>query len=109
MPFIFLLFNLGDCLGRLTAGLSRSAPATWGLALYCTARCALVPAILSCNLVTPHQWLLPLVFRWAAQQALPLRASAGPTLALACAGRTPSRSCLSSCWGSATGTWAPCC
>ena len=63
MPSIFLLFNLGDCLGRLAAGTSRSAPASWALALYCLGRCMLVPAILCCSLVTPHRWLLPVVFK----------------------------------------------
>ena len=62
MPGLFVLFNMGDCLGRLAAGLSRVAPASWLMTMYCCARLVLVPAILCCHLVTPHQWMVPLVF-----------------------------------------------
>ena len=68
MPVIFVLFNFGDCLGRLAAGLSRAAPASSLLTLYCLLRGTLVPAVLLCHLATPHPWRLPLVFRSAAPE-----------------------------------------
>jgi len=67
VPFIFVLFNLGDLLGRYGAGLgpwAANAPRASLLLAYAGARALLAAALLLCNVVTPHAWRLPLLLRY---------------------------------------------
>ena len=63
VPAIFLLFNVGDLLGRLLANAWPSKPPSGVAVLVASlARLALFPPLLLCNVVTPHKWALPHVF-----------------------------------------------
>ena len=65
-PLLFLLFNLGDLVGRLLSGIgpyvNKSPPATM-LVGYSLSRIVLAAALVFCHVVTPHTWRAPEVFR----------------------------------------------
>ena len=66
VPFMFLMFNGGDLLGRGLASLGPWAvnpPPTAVLLTYALSRVSLLAGLMFCNVVTPHQWRLPLVIR----------------------------------------------
>ncbi|KAK9906501.1 hypothetical protein WJX75_002983 [Coccomyxa subellipsoidea] len=66
VPFIFLVFNAGDFLGRLAAGLepwrSRAPPMAF-LITYSAARALLVGGLVLCNVVTAAPWQLPVLLK----------------------------------------------
>lgn len=69
VPFMFVMFNAGDLVGRALAGCgpwSRQPPSTAALSAYAIARLLLLVAMLFCNVVLPHRWALPVLFRWSA-------------------------------------------
>jgi len=63
---LFLLFNLGDLVGRLLSGIgayvNKSPPASM-LMGYALSRIVLAAALVFCHVVTPHTWRAPEVFR----------------------------------------------
>lgn len=62
VPFSFVLFNLGDVLGRVAAGLgpwARTSPPLHFLGLYAAARLVLPVALVFCNVITPAGWVVP--------------------------------------------------
>ena len=65
-PLLFLLFNVGDLLGRLLSGVGayvhKSPPASL-LMGYALSRIALAAALVFCHVVTPHAWRAPELFR----------------------------------------------
>ena len=64
-PLLFLLFNLGDLLGRLLSGIGpyvRTSPRPSVLVGYALSRVALAAALIFCHVVTPHAWRAPEVF-----------------------------------------------
>lgn len=66
VPLIFVLFNVGDITGRLCASIGpwgHSPPRGRTLVVYATSRIVFVAALAVCRVVTPHPWLLPVVFR----------------------------------------------
>ena len=66
MPALFLLFNLGDLLGRLLSGVgayAHKSPSAGVLMGYALCRSMLAAAFLFCHVVTPHAWRLPELFR----------------------------------------------
>ena len=66
MPFMFLVFNGGDFIGRLLAGLEpwRSRPPPMGtLIAYSALRGLVVIGLVFCNVVTPSPWQLPVLLR----------------------------------------------
>ena len=68
MPMLFLLFNLGDLLGRLLSGVgayAHKSPPAGVLMAYALCRSMLAAALLFCHVVTPHAWRLPELFRSA--------------------------------------------
>lgn len=67
VPFVFVLFNLGDLLGRAVAGRGPWAvapPPAPALLLYAVARAGIAAALLLCNVVTPHAWRLPVLLKY---------------------------------------------
>ncbi len=67
-PLLFLVFNGGDLLGRLLAGLGpwRRQPLSVGALLtYALSRIVLVAGLLLCHVVTPRPWALPDALRRA--------------------------------------------
>lgn len=67
-PMLFLLFNLGDLLGRLLSGVgayAHKSPPAGILIGYSLCRAVLAAALLFCHVVTPHAWRLPELFRSA--------------------------------------------
>ena len=68
MPLMFLCFNVGDLLGRGLAGVgpwAKHSPPTPVLLVYAVARGGLLAALMLCNVITPHSWALPVLFRCA--------------------------------------------
>ncbi|CAL8462533.1 g2066 [Coccomyxa elongata] len=66
VPFIFLVFNAGDFLGRLAAGLEpwrSKAPPMAFLIAYSAARALLVGGLVLCNVVTAAPWQLPVLLK----------------------------------------------
>ena len=66
VPFMFLMFNGGDLLGRGLASLGPWAvkpPPTAVLLTYALSRVALLVGLMFCNVITPHQWRLPRLIR----------------------------------------------
>lgn len=64
MPFVFVLFNAGDLLGRAVAGRGPWAaqpPPPPALLTYAALRTPPAVALLLCNVVTPHAWRLPVL------------------------------------------------
>lgn len=82
-PLLFLLFNGGDLVGRLLAGIGdqqHRAPAAGTLVTYAVSRVVLVIGLLLCHVVTPHPWRLPELFRSASFQDranFPMRCNLG--------------------------------
>ena len=86
VPFLFLVYNGGDLLGRMAAGCGRwavQAPRMSVLGTYTAARALVAAATLVCHVVTPGPWRLPVVFGCASgsehlrnDQPVPLRACA---------------------------------
>ena len=67
-PLLFLVFNGGDLLGRVLAGIGpwRTQPLSVGALLaYALSRIVLVVGLLLCHVVTPHPWALPYALRRA--------------------------------------------
>ena len=63
-PSLFLLFNVFDLAGRAVASVApRRAPSGRAVLVWALARCALVPPLLACNVVTSRPWLFPGWFR----------------------------------------------
>ena len=63
-PSLFLLFNVFDLAGRAVASVApRRAPSGRAVLFSALARCALVPPLLACNVVTSRPWLFPGWFR----------------------------------------------
>lgn len=65
VPFMYVLFNLGDFLGRAASGLGpwrRQAPSGAQLTVYCLLRCGCAAALLLCHVVTPSTWQLRPLF-----------------------------------------------
>lgn len=63
-PLTFLLFNIGDFVGRLLAGVwPQRAPEAGPMLVGVVARTVLMPLLLLCNVIRPHSWALPRVFR----------------------------------------------
>ncbi|KAG2422806.1 hypothetical protein HXX76_015753 [Chlamydomonas incerta] len=61
VPLLFVLFSLGDFLGRFLSGYgpwSSGAPKPLSILVYAVLRCSVAAAILFCHLVTPTPWLL---------------------------------------------------
>ena len=66
VPFMFLVCNGSDLIGRLVAGAgawSSKPPSSLTLLTYTLLRIPLSIPLLFCNMVTPKPWRLPLVFR----------------------------------------------
>ena len=66
VPFMFLMFNAGDLLGRGLASLgpwARHSPGEGVLIAYALGRVALLVGLMFCNVITPHQWRLPRLIR----------------------------------------------
>lgn len=66
VPFMFLVCNGSDLIGRLVAGAgawSSKPPSSLTLMTYTLLRIPLSIPLLFCNIVTPKPWKLPLVFR----------------------------------------------
>jgi len=66
VPFMFLVCNASDLLGRLLAGIGPwtcQPPSNTLLWVYSLLRIPLAVPILFCKVVTPRSWILPLVFR----------------------------------------------
>jgi equilibrative nucleoside transporter 1/2/3 len=66
VPFIFLVFNVGDFCGRLLAGLPpwRTRPPRMAfLIAYSAARALLVVGLVFCNVVTASLWQLPVLLK----------------------------------------------
>ncbi|CAK0783744.1 hypothetical protein CVIRNUC_006943 [Coccomyxa viridis] len=64
-PLLFLLFNLGDLLGRLLSGIGpyvHKSPRPSMLMGYALSRIVLAAALIFCHVVTPHAWRAPEVF-----------------------------------------------
>lgn len=62
VPLLFVLFAVGDFLGRELAGYgpwSHGAPAPLSILAYSLSRAAIAGALLFCHLVTPTAWTLP--------------------------------------------------
>ena len=62
VPFMFLMFNGGDLLGRGLASVGPWAerpPAPGILLTYALGRVALLVGLMFCNVITPHPWRLP--------------------------------------------------
>ena len=65
VPFLFVLFSIGDFLGRLLSGYgpwSHGAPQPLQILAYSIARTVIAGALLFCHIVTPTAWLLPQYF-----------------------------------------------
>jgi hypothetical protein len=65
---MFLVFNGGDFIGRLLAGVEpwRSTPPRMATLIgYSLARILVVVGLVFCNVVTPSPWSLPVLLRWA--------------------------------------------
>ncbi|CAL5222718.1 g5121 [Coccomyxa viridis] len=65
-PLLFLLFNMGDLLGRLLSGIGayvHKSPPTSLLMGYALSRIVLAAALVFCHVVTPHAWRAPELFR----------------------------------------------
>lgn len=62
-PLTFLMYNLGDFLGRSLAGYRRKPVGTGFLAIYAVFRASLIPALAFCNVITPHPWVFAAYFR----------------------------------------------
>lgn len=61
VPLLFVLFSVGDFLGRFLAGYgpwARGAPAPLSILAYSVLRVAVAGAVLFCHLVTPTRWTL---------------------------------------------------
>ncbi|KAG2490316.1 hypothetical protein HYH03_011267 [Edaphochlamys debaryana] len=61
VPLLFVLFSLGDFLGRFLSGYgpwAHGAPKPLSILAYSVLRCAVAAAVLFCHLVTPTRWLL---------------------------------------------------
>jgi hypothetical protein len=65
-PLTFLMYNLGDFLGRSLAGYQKKPLRTAPLVMYAVARAALIPALAFCNVITPHPWIFFAYFKWVA-------------------------------------------
>lgn len=66
VPLVFVSFNAGDIMGRLSASIGpwgRSPPAGYTLITYAAARLLLAAAVAVCRVTHPHSWVLPLIFR----------------------------------------------
>ena len=66
VPFMFLMFNAGDLIGRGLAGLgpwAQETPGTSVLVTYALCRVVLLVGLMFCNVITPHQWRLPQLIR----------------------------------------------
>ena len=66
VPFMFLVFNGGDIIGRLLAGVEpwRSRPPPMrSLITYSALRGLVVIGLVLCNVVTPAPWQLPVLLR----------------------------------------------
>ncbi|EIE23913.1 hypothetical protein COCSUDRAFT_62444 [Coccomyxa subellipsoidea C-169] len=66
VPFIFLVFNAGDFVGRLAAGLEpwrSQAPPMAFLIVYSAARALIVGGLVLCNVVTAAPWQLPVLLK----------------------------------------------
>ena len=64
-PLLFLLFNLGDLLGRLLSGIGpyvHKSPRPSMLMGYALSRIVLAAALIFCHVVTPHAWRAPELF-----------------------------------------------
>ena len=65
-PLLFLLFNMGDLLGRLLSGIGayvHKSPPPGLLMGYALSRIVLAAALVFCHVVTPHAWRAPELFR----------------------------------------------
>lgn len=65
-PLLFLLFNLGDLLGRLLSGTGpyvHRSPRESLLMGYALGRVVLAVALVFCHVVTPHAWHASELFR----------------------------------------------
>lgn len=65
VPLIFVLFNVGDFLGRSLAGYgpwARGAPVPFSILAYSLLRGALAAGFMFCHLVMPTSWKLPQFF-----------------------------------------------
>ncbi|GIL90052.1 hypothetical protein Vretimale_18111 [Volvox reticuliferus] len=61
VPLLFVLFSLGDFLGRFLSGYgpwAHGAPKPLSILAYAVLRCGVAAAVLFCHLVTPTPWLL---------------------------------------------------
>ena len=63
VPFSLLVFNCGDLAGRLAASAHARAPKSAAVLTYAVCRVALVACLALCNIMAPHHWLPPLLFR----------------------------------------------
>jgi len=88
VPFMFLMFNGGDLLGRGLASLgpwAEKPPSTAILLTYALGRVALLVGLMFCNVITPHQWRLPRLIRSVTSRAQRLAGSAWSSMnAVAC-------------------------
>ena len=83
MPFMFLMFNGGDLLGRGLASLGPWAvepPSTTVLLTYALGRVVLLVGLMFCNVITPHQWRLPLLIRSVISYARAMAGRAGSSV-----------------------------
>ena len=64
VPFSLLVFNCGDLAGRLAASAHARAPKSAAVLTYAVCRVALVACLALCNIMAPHHWLPPLLFRY---------------------------------------------
>jgi hypothetical protein len=63
VPFSLLVFNCGDLAGRLAASAHTRPPKSAAVMTYAVCRVALVACLALCNIMTPHPWLPPALFR----------------------------------------------
>ncbi|KXZ48068.1 hypothetical protein GPECTOR_30g163 [Gonium pectorale] len=90
VPLLFVLFSLGDFLGRFLSGYgpwARGAPKPLSILGYAVLRCGVAAAILFCHLVTPTPWLLDEYLRkdyWPWAVVLLLGATQGHLISTIC-------------------------
>ncbi|MEW5311898.1 MAG: hypothetical protein WDW38_003575 [Sanguina aurantia] len=62
VPLLYVMFSVGDFLGRLMSGYgpwARAAPKPLSILFYSVVRAGITAAVLFCHLVTPTSWTLP--------------------------------------------------